>query len=71
MRQLLAGYRQPPEDPMRTFEVIAHALAVSRLVHVEVRANHRRPWLRLAVQEDDVRIALRDDPLVNMVLAAD
>ena len=56
---------------MRTFEVIAHALAVSRLVLVKMRANHRRPWLRLAVQEDDMRTALRGDPLVNMVLAAD
>ncbi len=65
----LEGYRNAPADTEATFGALAAQLALSRIVAVEHRSYARKPWLRLLVQPDDVRTALRDDPLVKLVFA--
>lgn len=64
---LLDGYRTAPTEAQLLST--AYGLGLTRLVHVDVRPGWRRPWLRLNIQADDVRSALRDDPLVKMFLA--
>jgi hypothetical protein len=64
---VLAGYRTLPDDPDGMFLDIARRLAVSRILEVQNRPWNRRPWLRLLVDADNVRVALRDDVLVRMI----
>lgn len=67
---LLRGYGRQP-TPAQTRELALQLAAVELIVVAHNSAAPRVPLLRLAFPPDDVRIALRGDPLVRVAMGGE